>query len=42
MSLTLAVPVWLGEAVFVPAGERCVKLVVVGGVFVVIPPQGAL
>lgn len=42
VSLTLAVPVWLGEAVLVPTGQRCVRLVVVGSVLAVIAPQGAL
>ena len=40
--LTLAVPVGLGEAVLVPAGQRRVSLVVVGGVLAVIGPKGAL
>lgn len=42
VSLTLAVPVWLGEAVLVPTGQRCFSLVVVGSVLAVICPQGAL
>lgn len=40
--LTLAVPVWLCEAVLVPTGQRCIWLVVVGSVLAVICPQGAL
>lgn len=40
--LTLAVPVRLGVAVLVPAGQRCIVLVVVGSVLAVVCPQGAL
>lgn len=42
VSLTLAVPVRLGVAVLIPAGQRCIVLVVVGSVLAVVCPQGAL
>lgn len=34
--------VWLGEAVLIATGQRCIRLVVVGSVLAVIAPQGAL
>lgn len=40
--LTLAVPVWLSEAVLIPTGQSCIRLVVVGSILAVICPQGAL